>query len=399
MRIWIAPRQGENIVSTSQKEQSDDEQFFNLIRSLGPDAVFKSYKHLCEYLQIEPTGGNTKKAIIAELTRYCIWKKEGNKFIITKIFASPLPKIDEKFLNSKYYPACGYLLLVFLAERYSQDENEKFCYMKKREIMGIISICNFNYSHLYYESSVDALDGDAESLYFTEIASNYLSNKINNILKSLKLRKLLNFDEVYMIKSDKGCECEATDEEERVIDKCYQYIIDKCCVKNKNAIRYSRYKKDIYKDINKLLGFKYYKSIKFYLTSDLASKAGYLREKRNLTKSCGAEVNSLVCNELYKLVFNGIVEHRENEIKQPAYKQPNMQLFIDNFDPDLVIEELDNQIARFEKEGVDITTNKIIRRWGFNLDDDIVNCGIQSLINAFIRINDGDGEIESDNKN
>lgn len=44
--------------------------------------VVKSYRQLCELLEIEITGGNSKKAQLKELERFVKYHKEGNKFII-----------------------------------------------------------------------------------------------------------------------------------------------------------------------------------------------------------------------------------------------------------------------------------------------------------------------------
>lgn len=99
-------------------EQLSIELIYKLIKRLSPGYVFKSYRDLCDYLGIEPTGGSRKKAILAELSRCCSFERDGNKFIITKVFTFPLPKIDESFLKSLLYPSCGYLLLKFLSDEY-----------------------------------------------------------------------------------------------------------------------------------------------------------------------------------------------------------------------------------------------------------------------------------------
>lgn len=127
-----------------QVEQSNSEKISNLIHTVSKGKVFKSFRDLCKYFRIEPKCGNSKsigthskKAILTELSRHCTLEKleKSNKYIITEIFDFPHPKIDEKFLNSKYYPSCGYQLLVTLAEKqnYDEDEDDKVHHLTKKK--------------------------------------------------------------------------------------------------------------------------------------------------------------------------------------------------------------------------------------------------------------------------
>ena len=362
------------------KEPSDSEKIRNLIHTVEAGTVFKSYRHLCNYFEIKPIGGNAKKAVIAELYRCCTLKDEGNKIIIIEIFEFSQPKISERFLNSKYHSMCGYLLLVFLAERYSQDENEKCCYLTKREIMGIISICNGYYSNAYSNSKSieEELNKDSESIYFKEIAISYLYKETQSILNALQSRKLLSFDKVIMVKHMREDAREATDEEVILYNEYYSVILEKYNLKSKTAIQLRNDKKEIFEDIDEHLGFKHYEAIKFNLNPDLASNAEYLGSVGNLTNDCGAIVNSLVCSHLYSLVFKGIVNARKDGPKP-----------FNSFNAKSFEKEINEMIEEHLSKGTIVPPVKDDRRWGFNSDDDIVNYRIESLIDTFIRI-DGD---------
>lgn len=381
------PGKGGNILLSYQKEQADDEQFLVLIRRLSPDTIFKSYKDLCQYFGVEPIGGNSKKTFRAELSRYCTYEKieKSNKYIITKVFDSPLPKISERFLNSKYYPMCGYLLLVFLAERYSQDENERCCYLTKREIMGIISICNSYYSNAYSNSKSieEELNKDRESIYFKEIAISYLYKQIKKILDALHSRKLLTFTEVIMVKSMSKEAHEATDEEARLRNEYYDVILKKYSLKSISAIRLRNDKKEIYNDIDEHLGFKHFEAIKFNLSADLANNAEHLRSEANLPDNCGSVVNSLVGDYIYNLVLKGIVNIRSKEPRQVDINQ-----LIKEITPELIDEYINKMIAEVAEGGMIAVTNKFVKRWSFDSDDDIVKSRIESLIKLLIRIDD-----------
>lgn len=63
--------------------------------------VVKSYRQLCELLEIEITGGNSKKAQLKELERFVKYHKEGNKFIVDEVYSEPLEKIDGRVEANK----------------------------------------------------------------------------------------------------------------------------------------------------------------------------------------------------------------------------------------------------------------------------------------------------------
>lgn len=56
--------------------------------------VVKNYKELCALLGEEECAGNSRKAQLKEFARYFEWEKSGQKFLITDIYNTPLPKED-----------------------------------------------------------------------------------------------------------------------------------------------------------------------------------------------------------------------------------------------------------------------------------------------------------------
>ena len=57
--------------------------------------VVKNYKELCALLGAEfKQGGNSRTAQLKEFARYFDWEKSGQKFLITDIYDTPLPKED-----------------------------------------------------------------------------------------------------------------------------------------------------------------------------------------------------------------------------------------------------------------------------------------------------------------
>ncbi|TAN71431.1 MAG: hypothetical protein EPN17_01415 [Methylobacter sp.] len=364
------------------KEPSDSEKIRNLIHTVEAGTVFKSYRHLCKHFEIKPTGGNAKKAVIAELDRCCTLKDKGNKIIIIEVFELSQPKISERFLNSKYYSKCSYLLLTFLAEQYCYEEDDEVYYLTTNRILKIISLCNDNYTKTKLNLAME----DSESTFFISEVRRYLGNFTNKILKSISSNKLLNFNKCYMLIGKNNKHRIATDEETKIINDYYKVILEEYGIKNKQAINLSRHAKEIYSKFEEHLGYKHYISNRFNLTADLANGAEYLRKAANLPDNCGSVVNSLVCNDIYNLVFNGIVNIRKDEPK-PF----DIQRAINNFTGDSFKKEIDEMIEEMKKEHLSKGTvvPPVKYRWGFNSDDDIVNYRIESLIDTFIRV-DGD---------
>ena len=69
------------------------------IENLKVGMVIKNYKELCKLPEITVKAGDSKKAQLKELERYCSYTKDKYSFIITEIFETPLPVIDGRGKN------------------------------------------------------------------------------------------------------------------------------------------------------------------------------------------------------------------------------------------------------------------------------------------------------------
>lgn len=70
------------------------------IENLKEGQVIKNYKELCKVLEIEPkNGGESKKSQLKDIERYIKYEKQGQKFIIIKIYDNPKEKIDKRVNN------------------------------------------------------------------------------------------------------------------------------------------------------------------------------------------------------------------------------------------------------------------------------------------------------------
>jgi len=92
-----------------------------------------TYKKLCEVLEVKYQRGNSKPSQLRELKTLCkVDLFEKGKYVISEIYASPIPKIDsrgehQKFRNSNtadYIAPIEKLLLDFLAEATENSNGE-----------------------------------------------------------------------------------------------------------------------------------------------------------------------------------------------------------------------------------------------------------------------------------
>ena len=82
------------------------------IKELYVGQEFKNYKILCEFMGENPKKANSKLSQVKEWNRYFLFKKEGQKIIITKIYNTPKDKIDNRKGGTRWnhlkYPNLGY---------------------------------------------------------------------------------------------------------------------------------------------------------------------------------------------------------------------------------------------------------------------------------------------------
>ena len=78
------------------------------IENLKVGQVLKSYRHLCEVLEVSTRTGKSKQIQMNDLERYLTYHKEGNKFIIDSIFDIEKEKVDNRINNKGGYNYINY---------------------------------------------------------------------------------------------------------------------------------------------------------------------------------------------------------------------------------------------------------------------------------------------------
>lgn len=78
------------------------------IENLEVGMILKSYRHLCEVLEVLVKTGKSKQLQLEDMGRYFTYTKDGNKFIINEIYKEPLQKVDNRINNKGGYNYINY---------------------------------------------------------------------------------------------------------------------------------------------------------------------------------------------------------------------------------------------------------------------------------------------------
>lgn len=167
------------------------------IKSIKVGQEIKSYKELCNTLEIEVSGGNKKKKQLKELERYCKYHKDKTRFIIDEIYDKPLP--EEPNRNNKYIKEIETILTYYLFEH---KDNFKVI-LSISELINILGLANNTYSLGTYKKKElsDLLNIQKAAIYFFyNTTRTEFKNIIKRALKNLETRGVILNNTVFIIR-------------------------------------------------------------------------------------------------------------------------------------------------------------------------------------------------------
>lgn len=101
----------------------------------------KNYREFCSLMNEEIKYGNSKYAQLEEWSRFYRWHKEGNAFIIDKVYDTPLPKVDNRGGNNHgildVFCSLSYFVYKYNFDRLGGQFGHSTAYMLY-EIYGLI---------------------------------------------------------------------------------------------------------------------------------------------------------------------------------------------------------------------------------------------------------------------
>lgn len=244
--------------------------------------TYKNYKELCGVMDWKITTGKGRPLQLKDLERYCIYEKQGQKFIIKELFETPLPKEDNK-RNSIYAENIDKLIIHMCSE----TEHSKYHYSEfsTNGILNKLHIINSNYS--VGRNNIDKfsryLEIPIETLY-DFFNSTYKKNKdvVEAGLNRLKSRCLIDWYKVTKVCTDDGDFRNATDGELEAIKEYEQLVLESINLKSKKDVflrgKWNLFQKEVSKILREKMDLQYYFEA-YHIVSTKQFRAMLLEER------------------------------------------------------------------------------------------------------------------------
>lgn len=233
--------------------------------------VIKNYKELCKILGQEIRNGKSKKLQIENFKRYFDFEKDGQRFIITDIYDSPIPKEDlrRKGNNSIYKNYIELILLQYLSQQNGYRKT-----FTKRNWLELLGMINNKYGREENANlkQIDHSINDQEITLFYIRSNKKLERVLHDALNNLQREKLIiaEYEIVIVSVDERGKEYRfiANDYQKKKILQTERHILDNVMQYKNMFYVYIRNKSnEYYNMVNKrlfeLYGWKYcYRQIK-----------------------------------------------------------------------------------------------------------------------------------------
>lgn len=155
--------------------------------------VVKNYKEMCEILDEDICGGDSKKAQLKEWARYFAWEKKGQKFIILDIYDEPLPKDDGRQNKNIYVKYIQVILMKILSKQ--KNTKEPF-YITTNQLWKLLGMINDNYKNI----SLDDLNNMITDYEVTPFDMKKFYQRCNQRLREILFSSLNKLEDRALIK-------------------------------------------------------------------------------------------------------------------------------------------------------------------------------------------------------
>lgn len=167
------------------------------INNIKVGDIYKSYRQLCESLEIKPTGGSAKKHNLSELSRFYDFHTEGNKYIIDNKKEIPIPpKIKKSGGNRKQIDPFTDLIIMAL----SKQESSSITVSNKSliQLFGMVNSNFFtNYNSIKAYSEHISKDCEVVSDIF-QYSYSKLTGDVKRCLKKLQSMSLIHIRPLFI---------------------------------------------------------------------------------------------------------------------------------------------------------------------------------------------------------
>lgn len=293
--------------------------------------VVKNYKELCALLGEEVKTGKSKQLQIDNMKRFFEWEKSGQKFLITDIYDTPLPKEDGRSSgnNSKYVKCIELLLL-----RYLLDKKDYTATLTKRNWWQILGMINNKYNQIERDKEKreelqknNPILTSYEIKHFYQRSNKKLQQILFSALNSLSSRKLIEYEiETVIVKEDDKGKMRyeiATKYEKKAILKEERYILRYVMGYEKIIQVFCRFEQDkYYAKVNERL-YELYKWQHYFKRIRIVYNQEYISDAIN---DIGSEIIREELNDKVVSALNNNAAHIYKK-KTKEYDETTLKLF------------------------------------------------------------------------
>lgn len=169
------------------------------ITEIKEGQVVKNYKELCEILGEKLKVGKSKQLQLKKFDRYFEYTREGNKYIITKIYDKKLQKEETRGgANNKVYVEEFEKLMIY--NLYKDKKGVKL--LSKTAIFKLMDLCNDNYivGRGNISKLSELLEIPKKSIYeFYDTNGGKLLGIVERNLKALRSKSLITYENVMCV--------------------------------------------------------------------------------------------------------------------------------------------------------------------------------------------------------
>lgn len=331
-------RKNENKENTDSDEekmidvlQIDEDDIGINTSNLKVGQVVKNYKELCALLEEEVKTGKSKQLQLDNLKRFFEWEKVGQKFIITDIYDTPLPKVDSRSSgnNSKYVKCIEILLL-----RYLLDKKDYTATLTKRSWWQILGMINNKYNQIERDKEKreelqknNPILTSYEIKHFYQRSNKKLQQILFSALNSLSSRKLIEYEiETVIVKEDDKGKMRyeiATKYEKKAILKEERYILRYVMGYEKIIQVFCRFEQDkYYTKVNERL-YELYKWHHYFKRIRIVYNQEYISDAINVI---GSEIIREELNDKVVSALNNNAAYIYKK-KSQEYDEATLKLF------------------------------------------------------------------------
>lgn len=327
----------------------------------------KNYKELCALLGEKESAGNSRKAQLKEFARYFEWEKSGQKFLITDIYDTPLPKEDGRN-KGKYVKCIEIILLNYL----SKQKGYTYTLSKKKwwELLGMV---NRKYDNVSQEEllEINPVITKFEIRHYYQRCNKKLEEILFSALRSLSSRKLIDWEIETVIvtrNQEKTHYRVANVFEKKIILRAERYVLHKIMHLEKMFNVFAKQMQDeFYRLVNEILKDSldedwqyYFKQVKIIYNHDQVVEA---------IPDIEAELRKL---ELNDKVVNTLNEHAEEKYRKERkkYEDDTAKLFEKIVNGEDISEEKIFKIPDTYVMAQELLTDELIRLGHKNVSEE-----------------------------